>query len=129
MESEPLNSRIPLPIDLPSSGRRFGPKTIRAITRTMAISSGPTFGSTETFLSLVMRWGSAPEAAAPCLAFRADLSPGAGGVCGLCQLADDGEELARLPDEQSVLGECPGRAHRRALGLGRPDDRDGRELP
>src|SRR4051794_32104970 len=104
MEREPLNSRIPLPIDLPSSGRRFGPKTIRAITSTTAISSGPTFGSTETFLSLVIsRWGSRPEAAPPRLAFARDLSPGSGSVRGRCQLSDDGEELARLPDEQPVL--------------------------
>src|SRR3954454_5832073 len=95
MEREPLNSRIPLPIDLPSSGRRFGPKTIRAITRTTAISSGPTLGSTETVLSLVI---SRPGG----------LSPGSGSVCGRCQLPDDGEERVRLPDEQPVLRECAG---------------------
>src|SRR3954470_4803408 len=100
MEREPLNSRIPLPIDLPSSGRRFGPKTIRAITRTTAISSGPTFGSTETFLSLVIRRrGSRLEATPPLLAFARDLSPGSGSVCRRCQLSDDDEELVRLPDE------------------------------
>ena len=68
-------------------------------------------------------------AAPPRLALFADLSPGSGSVCGLCQLSDDGKELPRLPDEQLILGECPGRARRGALGLGRPDDRDGRELP
>src|SRR3954452_24990789 len=105
MDREPLNSRIPLPIDLPSSGRRFGPKTIRAITRTTAISSGPTLGSTETFLSLVISWwGGRLEAAPPPLAFARDLSCGSGSVCVRCQLSDDGEERVRLPDEQPALG-------------------------
>src|SRR5215203_2555768 len=37
-----LNSRIPLPIDLPTSGRRFGPRMTRAMTSTITSSSGPT---------------------------------------------------------------------------------------
>ncbi len=44
-ETEPRNSRIPLPTDLPSSGRRLGPKTTRAMTRTIMISIGPMFGT------------------------------------------------------------------------------------
>src|SRR3954471_8568799 len=43
-EIEPLNSRMPLPIERPSSGRRFGPKITRAMMRTTTNSSGPTFG-------------------------------------------------------------------------------------
>ena len=37
-----LNSRIPLPIDLPTSGKRFGPRMTRAMTSTITSSSGPT---------------------------------------------------------------------------------------
>src|SRR4051812_20065194 len=43
-DREPLNSRMPLPIERPSSGRRFGPKITRAMMRTTTNSSGPTFG-------------------------------------------------------------------------------------
>src|SRR3954449_7654982 len=43
-EIEPRNSRMPLPIERPSSGRRFGPKITRAMMRTTTNSSGPTFG-------------------------------------------------------------------------------------
>src|ERR1700761_874651 len=41
---EPLNSLMPLPSDLPSSGSFFGPKTIRAMISTTMISIGPTLG-------------------------------------------------------------------------------------
>ena len=37
-----LNSRMPFPIDLPTSGRRFGPRMTRAMTSTITSSSGPT---------------------------------------------------------------------------------------
>ena len=37
-----LNPRIPLPMALPASGRRFGPRITRAITSTMTSSMGPT---------------------------------------------------------------------------------------
>ena len=40
---EPLNSRMPRPRLRPSSGSRFGPKTSRAMTRTIAISGSPMF--------------------------------------------------------------------------------------
>ena len=40
-EIEALNSRMPLPTERPSSGRRFGPKMIRAMIRTTRISGGP----------------------------------------------------------------------------------------
>src|SRR5215218_3461963 len=43
-EIDDLNSRIPLPIERPSSGRRLGPKITRAMMRTTTNSSGPTFG-------------------------------------------------------------------------------------
>ena len=42
--TEPLNSRMPRPRLLPSSGRRLGPKTTRAMIRTIASSSGPMLG-------------------------------------------------------------------------------------
>src|ERR671910_406579 len=42
---EPRNSRMPRPIERPSSGRRFGPKMISTMMRTIAISSGPMFGT------------------------------------------------------------------------------------
>src|SRR3954469_19679248 len=38
---ESLNSRMPLPSDLPTSGRRFGPSTRSAMTSTMTNSIGP----------------------------------------------------------------------------------------
>src|SRR5919202_6023532 len=36
-----LNSRMPRPSDLPTSGRRFGPRTMSAMTSTMMSSIGP----------------------------------------------------------------------------------------
>src|SRR5215208_3402717 len=42
--TDDLNSRMPLPIERPSSGRRLGPKITRAMMRTTTNSSGPTFG-------------------------------------------------------------------------------------
>src|SRR3954463_2836696 len=42
--SESLNSRMPLPSDLPTSGSFFGPSTISAIARMTMSSIGPTFG-------------------------------------------------------------------------------------
>src|SRR3954465_9733843 len=35
---------MPLPSDLPTSGRRFGPSTMRAMARMTMSSIGPTFG-------------------------------------------------------------------------------------
>ena len=42
--TEPRNSRIPLPRDLPSSGSRFGPKTISAMISRTRISGKPILG-------------------------------------------------------------------------------------
>src|SRR5262245_12591718 len=42
--SESLNSRMPLPIERPTSGSFFGPRTIRAIARMTTSSRGPTLG-------------------------------------------------------------------------------------
>src|SRR3954452_16001130 len=42
--TEPLNSRMPLPSDRPTSGRRLGPSTIRAMASTTTSSMGPMFG-------------------------------------------------------------------------------------
>src|SRR3954452_3406663 len=128
MERDPLNSRIPFPIDLPSSGRRLGPKTIRAITRTMAISSGPIFGIGNRSFRLLSTACEPPGGGSPRLAFSLDLCPPSGSVCGLCQLLEDVKELRWLSDEQSVGGQGLDRAHGRVAGLGGADDRDGREL-
>ena len=49
--SEPRNSRMPLPSERPSSGSRFGPKTIRAMIRTMPISRGPMLPSIRTMVT------------------------------------------------------------------------------
>src|SRR6188768_1994121 len=105
MDRDPLNSRIPFPIDLPSSGRRFGPKTTRTIRRTTAISSGPTFGITEHSFRLLSTGGEPPEGRLAASASFVALVPGSGGVCGPCQARNDPEELVRLPDEQPVLCE------------------------
>src|SRR4051794_32846566 len=40
-DSESLNSRMPLPSDLPTSGSFLGPRTTRAMTRTTMSSIGP----------------------------------------------------------------------------------------
>src|SRR5690606_16798023 len=48
LEIASLNSRRPRPSDLPASGRRFGPSTSSAITRTTTSSMGPTFGITNS---------------------------------------------------------------------------------
>src|SRR5690349_7608017 len=42
--SESLNSRIPLPIERPTSGSFFGPRTMSAMARMTTSSSGPTLG-------------------------------------------------------------------------------------
>src|SRR5215207_5093737 len=42
--SESLNSRMPLPIERPTSGSFFGPRTISAIARMTTSSRGPTLG-------------------------------------------------------------------------------------
>src|SRR6476646_2143090 len=54
---ESLNSRIPLPSDLPISGRRFAPNRSSASNSSPAISRGPTFG--------ISNKGSSPLAFAP----------------------------------------------------------------
>src|SRR3954453_21901379 len=104
MERDPLNSRIPFPIDLPSSGRRLGPKTIRAIARTMAISSGPIFGIGNRSFRWLSIAGEPPGDGSPRPVFSLELCPPSGSVCGLRQLLEDVKEVRGLSDEQPVGG-------------------------
>src|SRR5262249_45962866 len=69
-----------------------------------------------------------PEVGTPRLPSGA-LVPRSGSVGRFCQLRDRFEEFRRLSDEQPVLAERRCRAHRRALSLGRADDRHRGELP
>ena len=42
--SDSLNSRMPFPMERPTSGSFFGPRTMRAMARMTTSSSGPTLG-------------------------------------------------------------------------------------
>ena len=50
-------------------------------------------------------------------------NPRVGGVCSLGETGRDCEELARLADEEAVVGECSECSHGGTLCLRRPDDR------
>src|SRR3954471_16710807 len=47
--SDSLNSRIPFPMERPTSGSFFGPRTIRAMARMTTSSSGPTLGMSPAY--------------------------------------------------------------------------------
>src|SRR3954469_102636 len=88
---------MPRPIDCPSSGRRFGPKMIRTMMRTTAISSGPTLGiermlaagdeDSELVLAGLARGEIEVEAAGRGLGLALVLAPGLAGPIGMLDRA------------------------------------------